>query len=121
MQKLTNSSGLQPLTPIAFQVLLAVSDKPRHGYGIMKEIERMTKGKLLISAGTLYNSIKRLLRDMLIKVVDEELAETSDARRTRYYRITTLGQQTLEVALRRLEETARVAKQKPVLSRTTVT
>jgi DNA-binding PadR family transcriptional regulator len=117
MAKVTRPEDLLPLTPIAFHILLAVSDDSRHGYGIMKEVERMTEGKLLISAGTLYNAIKRLLRDMLIKVVDEEPAAADDPRRTRYYRITILGQRTLEAEYHRLEETVRVAQQKPVLGR----
>ena len=115
MPKSANLKDLRPLTPIAFHILLAVSDQPRHGYGIMKEVERMTNRKLLISAGTLYNSIKRLLRDMLIKIVDEEPIEPGDPGRTRYYRITSLGQEMAEAEFRRLEETVRVAKQKPVL------
>ena len=35
-----------PLTPLSFQLLLALADEHRHGYGIVKEIEHATGGEM---------------------------------------------------------------------------
>jgi DNA-binding PadR family transcriptional regulator len=102
-----------PLTPIHLHILIALSDAPLHGYGIMKEVERLTNSQFTISTGTMYNSIKRLLRDGLIKTVDGLHAAGDDPRRSRYYQITALGQKTARAELRRLAETVRLAQQKP--------
>ena len=50
-----------PLTPLSFQILLALVDEERHGYGIMKEIERRTKGRMSPATGPLYLAAQRLL------------------------------------------------------------
>ena len=44
---------------LEFHVLLALSDGPRHGYGIMQDVEALTAGELTIGPGTLYSMIKR--------------------------------------------------------------
>ena len=82
---------MKNLPPPAFHILLAVSDRERHGYAIMQDVNARTGGRLRLGPGTLYGTIKRLLADGLI----EEMAarpdpEHGDVRR-RYYRITRLG------------------------------
>ena len=49
-----------PLTPLAGQSLVARADEPRHGYGIIKEIEGATGEPMKSSTGTLYLAIERL-------------------------------------------------------------
>jgi hypothetical protein len=51
-----------PLTPAVFNILLALADGEKHGYGIMQEVEANTKGQVLMGPGTLYGSIKRMLQ-----------------------------------------------------------
>jgi Transcriptional regulator PadR-like family len=48
-----------PLTPLSFQILVALADGPKHGYGILKEIEDGSGGSLKSSTGTLYLAIQR--------------------------------------------------------------
>ena len=36
--------SLLPLTPIVFQVLMALADGDRHGYGIIREIDQRPTG-----------------------------------------------------------------------------
>ena len=104
-----------PLTPAAIQILLALSDQPRHGLGIADEIAATTDGKMVLGPGTLYGAMKRLLDLELI----EEPAETptgqaSDPRR-RYYRITRIGSRALELETRAMADVLQVAKAKRVL------
>jgi DNA-binding PadR family transcriptional regulator len=75
-----------PLTPAVFHVLLSLSDGEKHGYAILKEVEGRTEREVVLSTGTLYGIIKRLLADGLIR----ESAAGSDDRR-RAYRMTAFG------------------------------
>ena len=43
-----------------FHILLALADEDRHGYGIIKEVESRTEGRIRLMAGTLYGAISRL-------------------------------------------------------------
>ncbi len=55
-----------PLTPLAFQVLLALADEGRHGYGIIQEVEARTDGLIRLRSGSLYTLLQRLLDEYLI-------------------------------------------------------
>jgi DNA-binding PadR family transcriptional regulator len=123
-----NPKDFLPLTPISFHILLALSDHSHHGYGLLKEVKQMTGGKVKLSTGTLYNAINRLLKARLIMVVSKESSQPAGASSdndlmnldkrdepelTRYYRITGLGQRTLEAELQRIDEIARPARPQP--------
>lgn len=79
---------LLPLQPAVFHILLALADRDRHGYAILQDIAARTGGKIRMSPGTLYGSIKRMLDQGLIEEFDDP--NTSDERR-RYYRISRFG------------------------------
>jgi DNA-binding PadR family transcriptional regulator len=49
-----------PLTEALFYILLAAR-KPNHGYGIIQEVQEITKGRLIIGPGTLYGAINSML------------------------------------------------------------
>ena len=84
-----------PLTPAIAQILLALADADRHGYGIMQEIVRLTDGVVRMGPGTLYGTIKRLLAAKLIVDTDDRPSAADDDERRRYYRITPLGRRVL--------------------------
>src|SRR4028119_1733616 len=56
----SDPGDLLPLTPVALNVLLALADGERHGYGIMLEVRERTGGRVRLGPGTLYGAIKRL-------------------------------------------------------------
>src|SRR4026209_1380614 len=70
--------SLLPLPSAVFHILIALADRDRHGYSIMQDAAARTGGKVQLSAGTLYSSIRRMLEQGLI----EELAERPDPSRT---------------------------------------
>jgi DNA-binding PadR family transcriptional regulator len=108
---------LLPLTPAVFNILLALADGEKHGYGIMLEVEANTNGQILMGPGTLYGSIKRMLKADLIEVSDERLdPEMDDPRRRSYYRLTDLGRCTLRMEAERLASQVQIAKTKKVLA-----
>lgn len=101
-----------PLTHVAYYVLLSLSEAPRHGYGIIKDVAERTGGRLEIEAGTLYAAIKRMRDDGLIAEV--EAPPEADARR-RYYTVTTYGREVLRLESRRLESMVELAREAEIL------
>lgn len=55
-----------PLTPVAFEILLALANGERHGYDVMLEIERRSAGRISPNPGTLYRALDRLLQEGLL-------------------------------------------------------
>jgi DNA-binding PadR family transcriptional regulator len=102
------------VTPAMFHILLALADGPRHGYGIMQEVERSTHGEMRLPPGTLYRSIKRLLDDGLIDESDGPDDDDIDERR-RYYELTADGHAVAVGEARRLAEIVGLARAKNLL------
>ena len=103
-------AGLLPLTPALFHVLLALADGEKHGYAVLKEVEERTGGAVLLSTGTLYGIIKRLLADGLIR----DSAAGSDERR-RAYRLTPFGRKVALAEAGRLRDLVVSARAKKLL------
>ena len=102
------TSQFLPLPPAALHILLAIAGEDRHGYGIMREVQRQSDGQYRLGPGTLYDNLQRLLDKGLVAESAKMPAE-SDPRR-RYYRLTTLGRQVVSAEIARLEEMFRQAK-----------
>lgn len=105
-----------PLTPAVFNILLALADGEKHGYGIMLEVETNTKGQVLMGPGTLYGSIKRMLQADLIAESDERADPDMDDQRRRYYKLTALGRRTLRMEAERLAAQVKIARAKNVFA-----
>jgi len=106
---------LLPLTPTVFHILLALADQERHGYGIMQEVMAMTQNQVRMGPGTLYGSIKRMLKANLIEESDERPDPELDDERRRYYRLTDLGRRVLAAETQRLSVLIDVAQAKHIL------
>ena len=106
---------LLPLTSTVFHILLALADQERHGYGIMQEVMAMTQNQVRMGPGTLYGSIKRMLKANLIEESDERPDPELDDERRRYYRLTDLGQRVLAAEAQRLSALINVAQAKCIL------
>ena len=110
-----------PLTPVVFEIALALAAGERHGYEIMQEVERRTDGKIALHPGTLYRALARLLDQGLIEELDERPSRsrasmaseragefegrspsTKDDERRRYYKLTPLGQAVARAEVERL-------------------
>ena len=88
------------LTEAIYYILLALQE-PLHGYGIMQKTSAMSKGRLILSAGTLYGAISNLLEKGWILPCGE--SSDTDGRR-KMYQITDEGQKVLLAEFLRLEE-----------------
>jgi DNA-binding PadR family transcriptional regulator len=119
MSNITNDpESLIPLSPAVFNILLALADGDKHGYGIMLEVERNTGGQVNMGPGTLYGSIKRMLKAGFILESDERPDPELDDQRRRYYGLTDLGRKVLKAESRRLVDQVAVLQMKGVLEGT---
>jgi DNA-binding PadR family transcriptional regulator len=86
-------------------VLLSLAEQPRHGYSILKDIESMSGGRVLLSTGTLYGALQRLLDNNWIERVEEEDAP----RDRRTYKLTSRGRRNLHMEIERMRHLTKVA------------
>jgi DNA-binding PadR family transcriptional regulator len=102
-----------PLPTAVFHILVALADRDRHGYSIMQDIGARTEGKVVLSPGTLYTAIRRMLEQGLIEELRESPDPDSGDERRRYYGLTQFGREVAVAEARRLSsmlEHARATK-----------
>lgn len=109
---LVNMDGLsrELSNEASFWILVALSDAPKHGYAILRDVEQMSASQgraVSLKVPTLYGALERLNRSDLIAVVGEEVV---DGRARRYYRVTDGGAAALSEETGRLEARARAAR-----------
>ena len=94
---------LLPLKPKVLHVLLAVADRPRHGYSIMQEVAARTDGQVRLWPAALYALLRELAKsDFIVESAQRPAADEDDERR-RYFALTPLGRRVLDAEVRRLE------------------
>jgi PadR family transcriptional regulator PadR len=86
-------------TEQVFLILTALVDEPRHGYGIVQEVARLSDGRTQLKVGTLYGALDRLTGEGLL-ALDRESVEAGRLRR--YYRLTDAGAAALASDVERL-------------------
>ncbi len=69
-------------------ILRAVSLGSLHGYGVLRRIEQLSSGALLIEEGALYPALWRLERQKLVKA---EWGVSDNNRKAKFYSITPAG------------------------------
>ena len=99
-----NTNGKTPLTPAVLHILMALAESERHGYGIMKQVEAESKGRVKMGPGTLYGSIGRMIEAGLIRESGKKVDSKLDDERRVYYEITALGRETLAAELERYRD-----------------
>ncbi len=100
-----DSGRPKPLTEPVLLILLSLAGKPQHGYSLMRDIEELSRGRVLLTTGTLYGALRRLLEDRWIERFDQE--DTSRDKQS--YRLTGLGRKQLELDLDRMRQVTRIA------------
>ena len=102
--------SLLPLPAAVFHILIALADRDRHGYSIMQDVAARTEGKVQLSAGTLYSSIRRMLEQGLIEELRESPDPDSTDERRRYYRLTRFGKRAAAAEVDRLTSLVQQAR-----------
>lgn len=86
------------LTEAVYYILLSLYE-PLHGYGIIQNVTLMSKGRLVLAAGTLYGAINTLVEKKWIEALPGE-----NNSRKKEYIITEAGRFVVEEEIKRLEE-----------------
>jgi DNA-binding PadR family transcriptional regulator len=94
-----------PLTEPVLLILLSLAQQPRHGYSILKDVEQMSGGRVILSTGTLYGALRRLLDEKWI----ERFKEQDSSRGRQAYRLTAGGRRNLQFEVGRMKHLTRVA------------
>lgn len=113
-------SDLIPLREPTFFILLSLASGEKHGYAIMKDVEKISQGKVTLSTGTLYEALARLLDQVLIERIDrsEDNRQESEGRQShpgrprKIYRLTRRGRRVLEAETLRLQSLISAARQR---------
>lgn len=94
-----------PLSEPVLLILISLAVEPRHGYSILKDVERMSNGRVVLSTGTLYGALRRLLDEGWI----ERFEEPEVSRGRRAYRLTAEGRRNLHLEVDRMKHLTRLA------------
>ena len=94
-----------PLTESVLLILLSLAEHPRHGYSILKDVEEVSDGRVMLSTGTLYGALRRLLDDGWIERFNED--DTTRGRQA--YRLTPSGRRNLHHEVSRMKQLAKIA------------
>lgn len=98
------------ISPQVFHILLALASGDQHGYAIMQDVADRTGGKVRLSPGTLYGSVKRLLEQGFVAELREKERPKDDDERRRYYRLTPAGRKAVLAESRRMENLLKQAR-----------
>ncbi|GIO27313.1 PadR family transcriptional regulator [Ornithinibacillus bavariensis] len=86
-----------PLSQATYYILLSLREV-RHGYAIMQDVEEVSKGEVTMGPGTLYGALSKLEKQKVV-----EKAQVQDDDRRKYYQLTELGREVLQLEYKRLK------------------
>ena len=93
-----------PLTEATYYILISLVE-PLHGYGIMQNVEDISKGEVKLGPGTLYGALSKLEKQGLIIKTDE-----IDSERRKYYSITEFGKKVVKLEYLRLKKLVEISE-----------
>jgi DNA-binding PadR family transcriptional regulator len=107
--------GLLPLREPTFFILLSLAQGQKHGYAIIKDVAALSRDGVVLSTGTLYEALARLLDQELIERAEEAADEPNRPGRPRKaYQLTARGQRVLQAEIVRMQALLAAARQRLV-------
>ena len=95
------------LTEPTLMILLALWSKPLHGYGIRRTVRALSRGRILLGNGTVYETLPRLEQVGWIHAVED--TEPGHGHRERHlYELTETGREALREEHARLSTICRL-------------
>ena len=104
--------GLTPLREPTLFILIVLSKGRKHGYAILKDVEALSDSRVVLSTGTLYGALARLLEQGVIRKSSDDRGDNSsssksrsgsaDVRERKYYELTQHGRRMLEEEINRM-------------------
>lgn len=84
-----------PLSETAYYILLSLNE-PRHGYGIIKYVEKLTNGRIVLGSGTIYTTLGKMSKARFIAVFQDKERKT-------IYELTSEGKELLRLERARIK------------------
>lgn len=103
------------MTPVVFHVLLSLADGEAHAYGIMKDVEERTGGRVKLAPGSLHYTVSKLLGAGMIEEPDERPDVPDDDGRRIYYALTGYGRQVLAAQATLMAELVEFARARDLI------
>ncbi len=110
-------SAVPSLTPLELEILIALGDRPRHGYGIIQDIEARVRGFGDLRSGTLYLALRRLERAGWVRSCATPAEEVGGDRRRKFVEITKAGRDVARKRLREMRRTLEAAEDRALVRR----
>jgi DNA-binding PadR family transcriptional regulator len=107
---------MPPLTTAVVHVMLSLAGGERHGYAILKDVERQSHNQIRFGPGTIYGTLQRLMESGW---VEETSGPAATDERRRYYRLTRVGREALRAEVDRLDALLHVARGHRIVPRGT--
>jgi DNA-binding PadR family transcriptional regulator len=108
-----NTPTKTPLTESTYFILLSLSPKPKHGYAIMKDVKTLSENRIILSTGTLYGALKRLLdQGWILRLNDAQSKGT--VRDRKVYKLSEHGRRALKEEIARLNKLLTAANQRVI-------
>lgn len=85
-----------PLSETAYYILLSLKI-PRHGYGIIKYVEELTNGRIVLGSGTIYTTLGKMKKAEFITIYQDQDRKT-------IYTLTSKGEILLELEVKRIKK-----------------
>ena len=101
----TNARKFLPLSEPTYLILASLTE-PRHGYGVMQDVESVSGGRVRLGPGTLYGALTNLLSQKLIRRAGET---GSNGDRRKVYALTPLGERVLLLEGERIASLSQLA------------
>jgi DNA-binding PadR family transcriptional regulator len=98
-------SPSKPLSEAVLLILVSLAGGTAHGYALIKDIDRLSDGRVRLSTGTLYGALRRLLDAGWIDAFDQH----DRSRDKQAYRLTSEGRRRLRIEVARLQHVTGVA------------
>lgn len=95
-----------PLSEQALLILASLAEQPKHGYLLIRDVERLSNQRVRLSTGTLFGVLRRMLENVWI-----DRCECDDESRDKQcYRVTQRGLEVLRDEHARLKQLAAIAR-----------
>jgi DNA-binding PadR family transcriptional regulator len=111
----TDDESFLPLAPADFQLLLVLTERDAHAYGLSKAVEA-TKTGVVLEIGSLYRRLTRMEADGLIEERQVSVPQDAPESRRRYYGITPLGRRVAKAEATRLKAVVQLAESKHLIA-----
>ncbi len=99
----------EPISEPVFLILLSLAPGRKHGYAILKDVERLSQATVLLSTSTLYGALRRLEEQGYVERVPAG-GEPGPGLPRKVYALTPQGWALLHAEARRVQRLADLAR-----------